>query len=217
MSESLRQAWLTVEPRDYEQHMAGIGQAQANAGLMAAWLAAGPGSETVLVAGAGTGQMFDFLGAEEARPEEMVFSDWNRRFLEELRGRLERTGRTPGETVVDNIEQTGLVGPYRNVAITLVLEHVEWRLALQSLVTWGAVRVLLVIQENPANLASAVTPGRTVPGTMSVFRERAAPHLIPVAELSTAMATIGFRRERIETANVSDEKKMLGCWFVRSS
>ena len=217
MSELLRGAWLTVEPSDYEKHMAGIGQAQANAGLMAAWLAAGAGSETVLVAGAGTGQMFDFLGAEQARPEEMVFSDWNPRFLDELRGRLERTGRSPGETVVDNVEQTGLVGPYRNVAVTLVLEHVEWRLALGSLVIWGAVRVLLVIQENPANLASAVTPGRPVPGTMNVFRERAAPHLIPVEELLAAMAEIGFRRERIETAVVSDEKKMLGCWFVRSS
>lgn len=137
MSELLREAWLTVEPGDYEKHMAGIGQAQANAGLMAAWLAAGAGPGAVLVAGAGTGQMFDFLGAEQVRPEEMVFSDWNPRFLEELRGRLERTGRRPGETVVDNIEQTGLVGPYLNVAITLVLEHVEWRLALRSLVGWG--------------------------------------------------------------------------------
>ena len=217
MSALLREAWLTVEPGDYEKHMAGIGQAQANAGLMAAWLGTLSGSETVLVAGAGTGQMFDFLGAEEARPEAMVFSDWNPRFLEELRGRLEKTGRRPGETVVDNIEQTGLVGPYANVAITLVLEHVEWRLALQSLVTWGAERVLLVIQENPANLASAVTPGRTVPGTMNVFRERAAPHLIPLEELTMAMAGVGFRRERIEMAVVSDEKKMLGCWFVRVS
>ena len=161
--------------------------------------------------------MFDFLSAEQVRPEEMVFSDWNPRFLEELRGRLERTGRRPGETVVDNIEQTGLVGPYSNVAITLVLEHVEWRLALRSLVRWGAERVLLVIQENPANLASAVTPGRTVPGTMNVFRERAVPHLIPVEELTAAMGEAGFRRERIETAVVSDEKKMLGCWFVTAS
>ena len=217
MSDLLREAWLTVEPGDYEKHMAGIGQAQANAGLMAAWLAAGAGPGAVLVAGAGTGQMFDFLGAEQVRPEEMVFSDWNPRFLEELRGRLERTGRRPGETVVDNIEQTGLVGPYLNVAITLVLEHVEWRLALRSLVGWGAERVLLVIQENPTHIAGAVTPGRTVPGTMNVFRERAAPHLIPVEELTAAMGEAGFRRERIETAVVSDEKKMLGCWFVTAS
>jgi len=217
MSELLRQAWLTVEPGDYELHMAGIGQAQANAGLMAAWLAGGPGTETVLVAGAGTGQMFDFLGSEQVRPEQMVFSDWNPRFLDELRGRLEKTGRTPGETVVDNIEQTSLEGPYRNVAITLVLEHVEWRLALVSLKTWGAENVLLVIQENPANLVSAVTPGRTVPGTMNVFRERAAPHLIPVEELTMAMVELGFRLEQVQTAVVSDEKKMLGCWFVTAS
>jgi threonine dehydrogenase-like Zn-dependent dehydrogenase len=210
--ELLREAWLTVEPADYEQHMAGIGQAQANAGLMAAWLAAVAADETVLVAGAGTGQMFDFLAPEAATTSRMVFTDLNPVFLAKLRERL-------GEatTLVDDIEATQLPGAYPHAAVTLVLEHVDWRRAIHSFRRWQSRRVLTVIQENPANLASAVTPGRTVPGTMNVFRERAHPELVPLAELTAAMADLGYTLEQVHPAPVSDGKRMLGCWFVSSA
>jgi hypothetical protein len=61
---TLREIWISqVEPDDYETHMAAIGQAQANARLVcdlfeAAGVAKG---SRVLIAGAGTGQMFDYL------------------------------------------------------------------------------------------------------------------------------------------------------------
>jgi hypothetical protein len=212
--EGLRQAWLGIEPADYEQHMAGIGQAQANASLMGEWLATLPAAETVLVAGAGTGQMFDYLPAAEARTERMVFTDLNPRFLAELRGRLAQCGQLANETVVDDIERSALTGPYPHAAATLVLEHVDWRRAISSFVQWGSRNVLLVIQENPTDVASAVTPGRTVPGTMNVFREQARPHLISEAELAEAMAALGFSLEQVSAKSVSDGKRMLGCWFT---
>jgi hypothetical protein len=212
MRDLLRQAWLTIEPADYEQHMAGIGQAQANAGLMAAWLAAVAPEETVLVAGAGTGQMFDFLAPEQAGAGRMVFTDLNPVFLEKLRARLGEAA-----TRVDDIEATQLTGPYPHAAVTLVLEHVDWRRAIHSFRRWQSRRVLTVIQENPADVASAVTPGRTVPGTMNVFREKAHPQLVPVDELTAAMAELGYRLEQVQPAPVSDGKRMLGCWFVSSS
>ena len=74
MSELLREAWLTVEPGDYEKHMAGIGQAQANAGLMAAWMAAGAGPGALLVAGAGTG----WGGVRGASMRAFFFFAWGR-------------------------------------------------------------------------------------------------------------------------------------------
>jgi hypothetical protein len=212
MRELLREAWLTIEPADYEQHMAGIGQAQANAGLMAAWLEETATEETVLVAGAGTGQMFDYLPPEAAATGRMVFSDLNPMFLDKLRERLGEAA-----TVVDDIENTALAGPFGHAAVTLVLEHVDWRRAIRSFRQWESRRVLTVIQENPADVASAVTPGRTVPGTMNVFRERAHPQLVPLAELTTAMAELGYVLEQVQPAPVSDGKRMLGCWFVSSS
>lgn len=210
MRELLREAWLTIEPADYEQHMAGIGQAQANAGLMGAWLAEIAAGETVLVAGAGTGQMFDFLAPEVAGTGRMVFTDLNPVFLRKLEGRLGEAA-----TVVDDIEATQLMGPYPHAAVTLVLEHVDWRRAVGSFRRWESRRVLTVIQENPVDIASAVTPGRTVPGTMNVFRERARPELVPLAELTVSMEELGYVLERVQPAPVSDGKRMLGCWFVR--
>ena len=212
MRELLREAWLTIEPADYEQHMAGIGQAQANAGLMAAWLEEIAAEETVLVAGAGTGQMFDYLHPEAARTGRMVFTDLNPVFLDRLLNRLGEAA-----TVVDDIEATQLAGGYPHAAVTLVLEHVDWRRAIHSFRRWESRRVLTVIQENPADLASAVTPGRTVPGTMNVFRERAHPELVPLAELTAAMAELGYELKQVQPAPVSDGKRMLGCWFVRAS
>jgi len=64
MDPSLRQAWTEiVTADDYEEHMASIGQAQAAAELTkhlirSASLTAGG---RITIAGAGTGQMFDFL------------------------------------------------------------------------------------------------------------------------------------------------------------
>ena len=212
MRELLREAWLAIEAADYERHMAGIGQAEANAGLMAAWLDAIGPAETVLVAGAGTGQMFDYLPADDAGAGRMVFTDFNPAFLARLRERLGEA-----ETFVDDIEATQLTGPYPHAAVTLVLEHVDWRRALGSFRQWQSRRVLTVIQENPADVASAVTPGRIVPGTMNVFRDRARPTLVPLAALTDAMAELGYQLEQVQPAPVSDGKRMLGCWFVRPS
>jgi hypothetical protein len=142
----------------------------------------------------------------------MVFTDLNPVFLARLRERLGEAA-----TVVDDIEATQLAGPYPHAAVTLVLEHVNWRRALGSFRQWESRRVLTVIQENPADVASAVTPGRTVPGTMNVFRESARPQLVPLAELTAAMADLGYQLEQVDPAPVSDGKRMLGCWFVRTS
>ena len=64
MDPSLRQAWTEiVTADDYEEHMASIGQAQAAAELTEHLIrsASLTASGRITIAGAGTGQMFDFL------------------------------------------------------------------------------------------------------------------------------------------------------------
>ncbi len=61
---TLADAWLNqVAPEDYEEHMTRIGQAQANASLVEELMAAAapPAGARVVIAGAGTGQVFDYL------------------------------------------------------------------------------------------------------------------------------------------------------------
>lgn len=204
---TLREAWTgAVSAEDYEAHMSRIGQAVANAGLLrdlleGAELAAG---SRVLIAGAGTGQMFDFLPEGFLAGGDVTCSDINPVFLEKLRSRFGCA------TVVDDIENSALEPGWAAVAVVLVLEHVDWRRAIRSLAGLRPENLVLIIQKNPANVAAAVTPGRLPPGTMRVFAEQAPPHLIPEDELIKELTAHRFRLTRREVREVQDGKSMIG-------
>ena len=208
--EALRQAWLSVHPADYEQHMANIGQAQANARLTGRWLESLESGAKIIMPGAGPGQMFAHLDPALWAPHELTLTDIQPVFLKLLKQ------RAPAHAVIteDDIEATRLTGPYTHALIVLVLEHVAWRSALQSLKTWRIENVLVVIQQNPPEVASAVTPGVTVPGTMTAFRDTAHPHLLDPAELVAAMQALGYRLARVDTETVAHGKQMLGHVFI---
>jgi hypothetical protein len=75
MEPGLRRACTEiVTPEDYDEHMAAVGQAQAAVALVAEAIRDAdprPGSR-VLVAGAGTGQMFDFLDSARIRSFRLI-------------------------------------------------------------------------------------------------------------------------------------------------
>ena len=91
MDPSLRQARTEiVTAGDYEEHMASIGQAKAAAELTeqlirSASLTAGG---RIAIAGAGTGQMFDFLAPAIFISYRLTCADLNPAFLARLRERL---------------------------------------------------------------------------------------------------------------------------------
>src|SRR5262249_15476226 len=97
MDSELRRAWTEiVTADDYERHMRSIGQAQAAAELTV-WLiesAALAEGDALTIAGAGTGQMFDFLDAAVLRPYRLTFADLNPAYLARLRERLAAHGLT---------------------------------------------------------------------------------------------------------------------------
>jgi hypothetical protein len=161
----------------------------------------------VLVAGAGTGQMFDYIPADVFSSHRLICSDISSRLLARLRERLDC------ETVVDDVEDSRLAPGFGAIIIVLVLEHVDFRKALASLARLAPERLIIVIQENPPRLASAVTPGRPLPATMRVFAETAQPHLVPFGELVEELAGLGFCLERRQDTPVADDKKMIGAVF----
>jgi SAM-dependent methyltransferase len=200
---TLREAWTgQVHADDYEEHMARIGQAKANALLLADLLAGVTGR--VLIAGAGTGQMFGYLPADFLAGCEVVCSDVNPVFLARLRERF------VCETVVDDIEDSRLTPGFAAIAVVLVLEHVDWQRAVGSLVRLEPERLVLIVQRNPVDVTAAVTPGRLPPGTMRVFAGEAPPHLVPVNELTARLALFGFELQREEVRAVQDGKAMVG-------
>jgi SAM-dependent methyltransferase len=200
---TLREAWTgQVHADDYEEHMARIGQAEANALLLADLLEGVTGR--VLIAGAGTGQMFGYLPGEFLGGCEVLCSDVNPVFLARLRERF------VCGTVVDDIEDSRLAAGFAAIAVVLVLEHVDWQRAVASLVRLKPERLVLIVQRNPADVTAAVTPGRLPPGTMRVFAGEAPPHLVPVGELTARLALFGFELQREEVRAVQDGKAMVG-------
>ncbi len=204
---TLRDAWTTlVSAEDYEAHMTAIGQAQANAAHIHDFLELvdPPPGARLLIAGCGPGQMFEHLDPCILQPYRAVFSDINPRFLARLRERC------PGaRCVVDDIERSALTGPFYAVMETLMLEHVDWRKGVAALTDLHADYLYLVVQRNPPDMATAVTPSRTPQGTMRIFTQ-AHPRLLDIAELAAALEARGYRIVSEHPRPVADDKIMLG-------
>lgn len=209
----LREAWTEIiRPDDYEAHMAAVGQAQANAELVAEYLRAQaltPGISLLFV-GAGTGQMFDFVSSELLLPFKVTFADINASYLERLTARL----GLRYETIVDDLEHSALAPAFDVVLAVLVLEHVDWRKAVSTMCALAVQKVFVVIQQNPPDLPSAMTPDKQVPGTMKIFTE-IHPTLIPASELEAEFRRHSFAREYDSHRVVSDNKKMVALGFLR--
>src|ERR1700730_1437534 len=110
MDPELRRAWTEiVTAEDYEEKMGSIGQAQAAAELTQRLIQSASlrPSSRITIAGAGTGQSFDFLAPAVFGAPRLTCANLNPVFLARLRERLERHG-LEAEILEDDIERTAL-------------------------------------------------------------------------------------------------------------
>jgi hypothetical protein len=216
MDSALRRAWTEIiTPDDYEQHMAAIGQAQAAAELthhLVLTASLGPGSR-IVAAGAGTGQMFDFLDAAVFAPHRLVCADLNAVFLARPRHRLARAGLRAA-ILVDDIERTALARGPDLLLATLLLEHIDWRRGVDAFAELRPRACGIITQENPPGMATAVTPGRRLPPTVAKAVEGAHPTLVPRDELIAAMAEHGFNCCQMAAKEVADGKRLVALLFA---
>lgn len=217
MDPNLRVAWTgVITPEDYEQHMAAIGQAQAVASItaqmvQAAQLAAGV---QVVIAAAGTGQMFDYLDPVAFRPFRLTCTDLNPGFLARLQQRLARYGLTAA-VLEDDIEQTALEPGAGLLLAALLLEHIDWLRGVEVFASLRPAICGVIIQENPEGMTSAVTPGRRLPPSMATALETARPALVPRDRLIAAFGRHGYRPARVFAEEVADGKRLAGLLMVQ--
>ena len=218
MDAELRRAWTEiVVADDYEEHMAAIGQAQAAAELTrylieAASLKAGG---RITIAGAGTGQMFDLLPSAVFHPYRLTVSDLNPLFLDRLRERLSRHG-LDAEIVVDDVERTALSPGCDFLLATLLLEHIDWQRGVEAFVALRPRMCGIVLQENPPDMKTAVTPGRRLPLSIAKAVETAAhPTLVPREDLVAAMAKRAYDCIGGAVRDVADGKRLVALLFSR--
>lgn len=218
MTTPLREAWTSIiRPEDYEAHMAAVGQAQANAKLVAEYFQQQPleAGATVLFMGAGTGQMFDFVSPGFLQPYQTTFADIHAGYLKWLEQRLRFADGLRYATVVDDVERSALSGTFDLVVAVLLLEHVPWHKAVEVMSRLSRRRAFAIIQENPPELAAALTPSRCVPGSMNIFSE-IHPTLIPRQELLDEFRGYGCQACYSAERGVADGKKMLAIGFEKS-
>jgi hypothetical protein len=207
----LRDVWTNaLRPEDYETHMAAIGQAQANAAHIRDFALLCPPGARVLIAGAGTGQMFDTIPPDVFGHLRAVFTDINPRFLACLRAR-----HPQAVCVADDLELSSLRGPFHAACAVLVLEHIDWQKGLDSLAALSPERLFLVVQRNPPEIATAVSPSRQLPGTMQAFAETH-PELRDPSEVTAHLRTRGYALVEEWPRPVADNKIMLGLLYSRA-
>jgi uncharacterized damage-inducible protein DinB len=211
MHPALRQAWTSViQADDYDRHMAAVGQAEANAGMIRKMLreATLPAGASVLVAGAGTGQMFDYITPESLGNLSLTFTDIREAFLSRLIARLERLKYPRFRAMVDDVERTHLGRGFAAIALVLVLEHVEWQRALEQMTALDPARLLIIIQvqENPG-------PVRPLVGSLSILADTARPALVPPDTLISWLDERGYSLARRYRRTVLDGKIMHGLVF----
>ena len=213
MPRTLRDLWAGhITADDYERHMASTGQPQANADLLAELFRDAPPAPgaRILFAGAGTGQYFDYFPAAALAPYLPIFTDVNPTFLDRLAARCIAM-RRPCQTLVDDIEAprgTTIFGPFDLAIVILVLEHVEWRVAVAELCNMAA-RVFAIVQENPAGMIE-----RPLPGTLAALRDLPT-QLVDRGELIAEFDGRRFELARTSFRAVRDGKKMVGLDFRR--
>ena len=195
-----------------------VGQAEANAQLVADWLRSSPpkpGSQ-ILFAGAGTGQMFDFVSPEILSPYQVTFTDINVDYLKRLESRLKSETQVHFEITVDNVEHPRLPSKYTLAVVVLVLEHVDWHLAVAALCTLNVESVFVVIQENPPTSAMAVIENQPLVGTMRIFR-KVHPMLLNREALIKEFEYHGFCLIYSSEKRVLYEKRMVGLGFRKKT
>ncbi len=217
MDPGLRRAWTQiVTTEDYEEHMAGIGQAQEAAVLTRHMIqcAEPPDGGDVFIVGAGTGQLLDFLEPALLRPFRLTCTDLNRSFLARLQERLGQHGLS-ATVLEDDIEHTALEPGPDLLLATLLLEHIDWRRGVEVFAELRPAVCGIIIQENPQGMTSAVTPGRRVPPSIAKAVETAHPILVPRDELVAAFEAHGYGRKDTWVREVVDGKRLIAMLFVR--
>lgn len=116
--------------------------------------------------------------------------------------------------LADDIEQTALLEAPDLLLAVLLLEHIDWHKGVQAIAALRPAACGIIIQENPAGMTTAVTPGRRIPASLAAAVQIAKPKLVPGDELLRAFAARGYSCARTHAREVADGKRLVATLFV---
>jgi hypothetical protein len=198
-----------ITPDDIDKHLANIGQAEVNANLVVNMFEDYPLASTaqLLVAGAGTGQMFDYISIEDIGNVGFTFADINQNYLDKL---CERVGSNSVtfNIVVDDIEKPQLSQHYDATLAVLVLQHIDWRKGVEGMASVRPTKMYFIIQEQACD--QSITTSRDLPPTIEKYAKDAEPNLVNRDDLIAHLDDLGYSLLKTYIRKVPDEKEMVG-------
>src|SRR5262249_53237232 len=87
-----------------------------------------------------------------------------------------------------------------------LLEHIDWQRGVEAFVKLRPRWCAVILQENPPNMPTAVTPGRRLLPSIAKAVEIGRPMLVPRQELVLAMTAQGYRCRESAVREVADGK-----------
>lgn len=211
-----RKAWMEIiVAEELDQHLSAVGQAETNALLVAEMFRDYPlfPGARVLIPGGGTGQMFDYITPQQIGLYHFTFTDINPHFLERVKERLTKFPNLDYEIQEDDLESSRLSHCYDGTLAVLLLEHLDWRKGVESLVSFTPAKMYFVLQQQISGLE--VNLKRKLLPSIQKFSETAQPNLIVPEELISFLKSKGYSLDKTYQKAVPDQKEMRGLVFER--
>lgn len=217
MDPNERKGWTEIiVPEEIDRYMVGIEQAETNAHLVVEMMDDFPldNGSSLLVPGCGTGQMFDYIEPEQIGNYNFTFTDLASKFFKRLEERLSKTQDTRYVAVEDDIETTKLSDRYDGILTVLLLQHIEWKKGIDSMLKFSPSKMYFIIQEQETD-KHPVAKGRKHPPSIEEFAKIAKPNPVPMEELVDYIEQSGYRLRLVKLykRQVPDEKVMVGMVF----
>ncbi len=203
-----------VSAEDLDRHMADNGQAEAIANIFFKMFQSVPVAKDslLLFAGAGTGQIFDYISPEKFFDFNLLFSDLSNQFLLALQKRLKSFPSLRWKWVQDDIENTVLSQTLDGVFVSMVLQHVEWEKAIHSIARLQPNKIYIIEQRNDRG-GHAVTKSRDLAPSIKKFSEVANPTLVTESKLTEKLKELGFVKSLYLERSVQDDKTLFGLTY----
>lgn len=204
-----------VVAEELDQHMRAVGQAETNALLVAEMFRdypLFPGAK-VLIPGCGTGQMFDYIAPQQISLYQFTFTDINPHFLKKLKERLNRFPNLDYKIQEDDLESSKLFDRYDGILAVLLMEHLDWRKGVESLVSFTPSKMYFIFQQQTSR--QMVNLKRKLLPSIKKFSEIAQPNLIVPEELISFLESKSYSLNKTYQKAVPDQKEMLGLVFEK--
>jgi len=212
-----KKAWKSTIPADdLDKHMLATKQVQANVKILEKMLNDFPIKEgtNILVPGCGTGQIFDYIDINLFSNYHLTLTDINKEYLKKIDQRFKKNQKISYKIIEDDIEIPKIQQKFDSSILILVLEHIEWKKALENILNLGVNSVYIIIQKQDKN-KQIVTSYKNIPKSITKFSTITKSQLIDEHKIKQYFKKNGFNLLKSYSEKIMDNREMIGLFLFK--